>query len=144
MITTDTFGLSPAVSFSLPSLSYEVVVVAVKGDSATEDVLKRYASNPHLYTTFVPGRSLFMSRAKLAFTIGVKAAHNEWIVPSSGRASVESSPSAFVIFRKNGLAMMDSIVSKTIRTQAIIDIISIVIFYLKSSEIKPLGNGRQL
>lgn len=64
---------------------YEVVVVAVKGDSATEDVLKRYASNPHLYTTFVPGRSLFMSRAKLAFTIGVKAAHNEWVLVADSR-----------------------------------------------------------
>ena len=64
---------------------YEVVVVAVKGDSATEDVLKRYASNPHLYTTFVPGRSLFMSRAKLALTIGVKAAHNEWVLVADSR-----------------------------------------------------------
>ena len=64
---------------------YEVVVVAVKGDSATEDVLKRYASNPHLYPTFVPGRSLFMSRAKLALTIGVKAAHNEWVLVADSR-----------------------------------------------------------
>ena len=64
---------------------YEVVVVAVQGDSATEDVLKRYASNPNLYATFVPGDSLFMSRAKLAVTIGVKAAHNEWILIADSR-----------------------------------------------------------
>lgn len=64
---------------------YEVVVVAVQGDSATEDVLKRYASNPNLYTTFVPGDSLFMSRAKLAVTIGVKAAHNDWVIVADSR-----------------------------------------------------------
>ena len=69
---------------------YEVVVVAVQGDSATEDVLKRYASNPHLYTTFVPSKSLFMSRTKLAFTIGVKAAHNEWVLVADSRHEPQS------------------------------------------------------
>ena len=65
---------------------FEVVAVIGKGDSATEDVLKRHAlDTDRLYTTFVPGRSLFMSRAKLAVTIGVKAAHNEWVLVADSR-----------------------------------------------------------
>lgn len=64
---------------------FEVIVVAVQRDSQTEDVLKRYGNNAKLYTTFVPQRSLFMSRSKLAATIGVKAAHNEWVVLTDSR-----------------------------------------------------------
>ena len=59
---------------------FEVVVVAEKGDSDTEDVLNRYAGNPLLYSTYIPDSSRYMSRKKLAITLGVKAAHNEWIV----------------------------------------------------------------
>ena len=64
---------------------FEVIVVAGHRDSETEDVLKRYAANSTLYTTFVPQRSLFMSRGKLAMTIGVKAAHNEWVIITDSR-----------------------------------------------------------
>ena len=64
---------------------FEVIAVAAKGDSATEDVLKRHALSGKVYTTFVPGRSLFMSRSKLAVTIGVKAAHNEWVLVTDSR-----------------------------------------------------------
>lgn len=64
---------------------FEVVVVATQGDSATEDVLKRYASHPGLYATFAPATSLFMSHAKLAVTIGMKAAHHEWVIVTSSR-----------------------------------------------------------
>lgn len=64
---------------------FEVIVVATQGDSATEDVLKRYASHPGLYTTFAPATSLFMSHAKLAVTIGMKAAHHEWVLVTSSR-----------------------------------------------------------
>ena len=59
---------------------YEVIVVAEKGDSDTEDVLKRFASNERLYATFIPQSSRYMSRKKLAITIGVKAAKNQWIM----------------------------------------------------------------
>ena len=64
---------------------FEVIAVAAKGDSATEDVLKRHALSGKVYTTFVPGRSLFMSRSKIAVTIGVKAAHNEWVLVTDSR-----------------------------------------------------------
>jgi hypothetical protein len=59
---------------------YEVIVVSEKSDSATDDILKHYSSNDHLYTTFIPDSSRYMSRKKLAITIGVKAAHYEWIL----------------------------------------------------------------
>lgn len=59
---------------------FEVIVVTRKGDSESEDVLKRYASNSHLYATYIPDSSRYMSRKKLAITIGVKAAKNEWIL----------------------------------------------------------------
>lgn len=61
---------------------FEVIVVMWKGDMETEDVLKRYADNPHLYYTYIPASSRYMSRKKLAITIGVKAAKNEWMLIS--------------------------------------------------------------
>lgn len=64
---------------------FEVIVVATQHDSMTEDVLKRYSSVKNLYTTFAPNDSLFMSKVKLAITIGVKAAHNEWILLTDSR-----------------------------------------------------------
>lgn len=59
---------------------YEVIVVGEKGDFHTENVLQQYAHNKHLYATYIPHRSLFMSKQKLAVALGVKAAHNEWIM----------------------------------------------------------------
>lgn len=59
---------------------YEVIVVGEKGDLPTETVVEQYASKGHLYATYIPHRSLFMSKSKLAVALGVKAAHNEWIV----------------------------------------------------------------
>lgn len=60
--------------------AFEVVIVAEQGDHETEMVLKRFANNPHLYATFVPTSSRYMSRKKLAITLGVKAAKHEWIL----------------------------------------------------------------
>ena len=60
--------------------NYEVVVVAEKGDSDSEDVINLYASDSRLYATYVPDSSRYMSRKKLAITLGTKAAKNEWIV----------------------------------------------------------------
>ena len=57
---------------------FQVIVVADKTDSETEDVLNRYAQEEHLYTTFIPPFSRYMSRKKLAVTLGVKAAKYEW------------------------------------------------------------------
>ncbi len=64
---------------------YEVVVVAEKADLDTENVLKRYDSSPLLYHTFVPETSRYMSKNKLAITLGVKAAKNDWVILTDPR-----------------------------------------------------------
>ncbi len=72
---------------------YEVIVVVSKGEDNTDDILKRLqAKHPHLYVTFIPDSSRYMSRKKLAVTLGVKAAHHEWVciteptsIPSSNQ-----------------------------------------------------------
>lgn len=60
--------------------AFKVIVVAWKGDSDTEDVLKRYSDDKHLYWTYIPQSSRYMSRKKLAITLGVKAADTEWML----------------------------------------------------------------
>ena len=60
---------------------YEVIVVDESSTDNTEDVLKLAKNNyPQLYTTFLPRPNRLVSRPKLSFTIGVKAAKNEWII----------------------------------------------------------------
>ena len=60
---------------------YGVIVVGVKGDLSTEDVIGKYSvDHKNLYSTYIPQRSLFISKQKLSVALGVKAAHNEWIV----------------------------------------------------------------
>ena len=59
---------------------YEVIVVVVKDEDGTGDVLKAFKGVPNLYTTFVPETSRYMSVRKLAVTLGVKAAKNEWVL----------------------------------------------------------------
>ena len=61
---------------------YEVVVVdESSADDESADVLKQLkAAHPHLYTTFLPKYQFQKNRRRLALTIGVKAAKNEWIV----------------------------------------------------------------
>lgn len=59
---------------------YEVIVVISKDEDGTKDVLKTFKGNEHLYVTFVPNSSRYMSVRKLAITLGVKAAKHEWIL----------------------------------------------------------------
>ena len=59
---------------------FQVIVVAPQNDHETSDVLKRFAGNSRLYTTFIPESSRYMSRKKLAVTLGVKAAKYEWVM----------------------------------------------------------------
>ena len=63
---------------------FRIIVVFWRGESDTDDVLKKYAANPHLYATYIPDSSRYMSRKKLAITVGEKAATTEWLLlPSS-------------------------------------------------------------
>ncbi len=59
---------------------YEVIVVAEQGDLQTENILKKFSSNNNFRFTFTPSHPLFMSRQKLAVTLGVKAAQYDWIL----------------------------------------------------------------
>ena len=65
---------------------FEVIVVVSKGEDDTDDVLKKLsATYPNLYTTFIPDSPRYMSRKKLAVTLGVKAARHEWILMTEAR-----------------------------------------------------------
>ena len=60
---------------------YQVIVVCQSTDGETIDFLKRTAAeSPHLYYTYIPESSRYMSRKKLQITLGVKAAKHEWII----------------------------------------------------------------
>lgn len=79
----DTPGLEkhlPAILTQDYKSGFEVIVVREHGNPETEAVLKHYEQCANLHQTFIPSKSLFMSRRKLAVSLGVKAASNEWIV----------------------------------------------------------------
>ena len=60
---------------------YEVIVVDESSTDNTAEALKRLKNKfPNLYTTFIPESSHYLSRRKLALTVGVKAAKHDWIV----------------------------------------------------------------
>lgn len=69
---------------------YQVIVVADKSDSETDDVIKRFSSDPHLYATFMPLSSRYISRKKLAITLGIKAAKNPWVIVTDAWCMPES------------------------------------------------------
>ena len=69
---------------------YEVIVVDESSTDHTDDVLKLMKQQyPHLYTTFLPKPDIHLVRKRLALTIGVKAAKNEWIIFSDIKAFPE-------------------------------------------------------
>lgn len=77
---------------------YEVIVVIEKGDHEVEDALKRIKHEheqqggpAHLYVTYIPETSRYMSRRKLAVTLGVKAAKNEWLLMTDSNCEPASS-----------------------------------------------------
>ena len=60
---------------------YEVIVVAEEKGSETEDVIKQISNeHKHLYATYLPDSSRYLSRKKLAITLGIKAAHHPWVI----------------------------------------------------------------
>lgn len=71
---------------------YEVIVVDESSTDDTDDVLKQLKhDNPHLYTTFIPKPNRRITRRKLALSVGIKAAKNEWVIISDIDAVPKSS-----------------------------------------------------
>lgn len=60
--------------------NFQAIVVADKGDLDTETVLETLSGHTELYATYLPQSSRYMSRKKLAITLGVKAAQTEWVI----------------------------------------------------------------
>ncbi len=60
---------------------YEVIVVNDGSNDDTEDILKIYKSEyPKLYVTTLPSTGKFKHSKKLAVSIGLKAAKNDWVL----------------------------------------------------------------
>jgi glycosyltransferase involved in cell wall biosynthesis len=67
---------------------YEVIVVDESSSDETKDVLEELEAQYHatcdkhatLYSTYIPPSSHYLSRKKLAITVGMKATHHEWVV----------------------------------------------------------------
>jgi len=60
---------------------YEVIVVNDGEDEMTEILLRDFKKvYPHLRSTFVPDGAKNLSTKKLALTLGIKAAKNEWLL----------------------------------------------------------------
>ena len=77
----------PAILYQKYPARFQVIVVIEKGQHCVEDTLTRiennYKANPadaSLYITYIPETSRYMSRKKLAITLGVKAAVNEYVL----------------------------------------------------------------
>jgi biofilm PGA synthesis N-glycosyltransferase PgaC len=70
---------------------YEVVVVNDCSVDGTEDVLKRLMQKyPHLRTTFIKEDEKFSHGKKLALTVGIKSAKNEWLLLTDADCFPES------------------------------------------------------
>ena len=68
---------------------YEVIVVDESSTDETDDVLKLLKQDhPNLYSTFIPKPNPHIMRRKLALSLGIKAAKNEWVIITS----IENAP----------------------------------------------------
>ena len=72
---------------NLPSIleqdypNFEVIVVNDGSTDESEEILKLMAARyPQLYHTFTPDGSRYLSRKKLALTLGIKASKHDWLV----------------------------------------------------------------
>lgn len=68
---------------------YEVIVVDESSTDETDDVLKLLKQDHlNLYSTFIPKPNPHITRRKLALSLGIKAAKNEWVIITS----IENAP----------------------------------------------------
>lgn len=75
---------------------FQIVVVTTGNNEAVDNFLKHIGTDSRLYTTFIPSSSRYMSRRKLAITVGVKAARYEWILLTD----VDCSPNSISCLEK--------------------------------------------
>lgn len=60
---------------------YEVIVVDESSTDNSSDVLKLLKGDyPHFYSTFLPKPNRLVVRKKMAISIGIKAAKNDWVI----------------------------------------------------------------
>ena len=70
---------------------YEVIVVDDESEDSTLILLEQYAREyPNFYHTFVPKGARVISSKKLALTIGIKAAHYDYILLTDADCRPES------------------------------------------------------
>ena len=61
--------------------NYEIIVVNNDRNNETEDLLKRIAAeHTNFYHTYIPHDVRYLSRKKLALTLGIKAAHHPYLL----------------------------------------------------------------
>lgn len=82
---------------NLPSIleqdypQYEVIVITDGQDDGSEDYLTQLEEHyPHLYHSFIPDSSRYISRKKLAVTLGIKASKYEWMVLTEANCQPQS------------------------------------------------------
>ena len=68
---------------------FQVIVVTEKGDTDTADAIAPFTDDERLYVTHVPESSRYVSRRKLAVTLGVKAAAHERIILTDATCQIE-------------------------------------------------------
>lgn len=70
---------------------YEVIVIIDGQDDGSEDYLTQLEEKyPHLYHSFIPDSSRYISRKKLAITLGIKASKYEWVVLTEANCQPQS------------------------------------------------------
>lgn len=68
----------------------EIIIVNDAGHEATAALAERYADHKGLYFTFMPVDSRNVSRLKLAYTLGIKAARGEVVLTTSSDCTIPS------------------------------------------------------
>lgn len=65
--------------------NYEVIVVNDDSTDETSNIIKRVENKyPHVRHTFTPSSARYVSHSKLAITLGIRSAKNEWILLTEG------------------------------------------------------------